>query len=334
MAQHLERHSISKVSILDNRQERKLNLLLFLMQILLFTVSYQIFLTSTKDSSFFFTALSLLLCSIVLTGQYKNEANSYAFGKALLVAPLLLDSAALVFHMPTSVALYLFWFQLFLGLAEQALALAFNTKESPKGLYYFLERGFKRIFDICFATFLLILLLPFLGLISVLVLLETRESPFFLQTRIGLQNKAFKMFKLKTMRSSTTEIVTSNATQNKRLYDCRNDKRITQFGQYLRKLSIDELPQIINVLVGNMSFIGPRPLIPEEHDMVDRVGIRTQVRPGISGLWQVKGRINYERNASSVAQYDEEYIQTWCTYNDLKIFIFTIPVVLFCKGAG
>ena len=296
-----------------------------------FILGFQLCIAPLQEYPSFLASLLLVVVALAATKQYSVETNTYAFGKALLAAPLVLAASLFIFHLPHNISLYLFSYQIVIGCAEQALAQSLH-KKSHTGLYYQLERLFKRAFDTFFAIVMLLLFLPLLATVSILIIIDLKQNPFFLQTRIGLDNRPFKMFKLKSMCAEKNETSVSNPIQNKNLYDCRNDKRITRLGQYLRKFSIDELPQIINVLLGHMSFIGPRPLIPQEHDLVDRMGTRTQVRPGLSGLWQVKGRVNYERNATSVAQYDEEYVKTWSTCNDLKIFLMTIPVVLFCRG--
>ena len=184
---------------------------------------------------------------------------------------------------------------------------------------------FKRVFDILISLFLIITLSPFLLLISLSILLEIKENPIFIQLRNGKNLKKFKIFKFKTMYKSEDGI--KNFTQVKKF-----DTRVTIIGNFLRKNSIDELPQIFNVLLGNMSLVGPRPhpiaLDKKFEKLIENYNDRYNVLPGITGLLQIN-----ERNTSEFStwyKYDIEYIENWSLYLDLKI-IFKTPLSII-KG--
>jgi lipopolysaccharide/colanic/teichoic acid biosynthesis glycosyltransferase len=181
----------------------------------------------------------------------------------------------------------------------------------------------KKILDFIFALFMLILLFPFLALTAILIKLESKGPVFFMQKRIGQAGKMFYVFKFRTMIDDAQNLGTGLKTDF-------NDPRITKLGHILRKLSIDELPQLINIIRGEMSFIGPRPVPPKLLEKFD-VGnkIRLSVKPGISGWAQVNGR-------NSIAWPERILKDIWYVENvsfwlDLKVLYKTIVCILFGK---
>ena len=168
-----------------------------------------------------------------------------------------------------------------------------------------------------------------------LISFTSRGYPIFVQERVGLRNRRFNQYKLRTMISKAEELKDSLLHLNEQdgaIFKMTNDPRITFVGKILRKFSIDELPQLINVIKGDMNLIGPRPPIPSE---VKQYNInhyrRFSFKPGITGLWQVSGR-NKIKSFEDWVKLDLEYIDNWCLLNDLKIALKTIPTVL--RGTG
>ncbi len=186
---------------------------------------------------------------------------------------------------------------------------------------------FKRVFDILISLFLIITLSPFLLLISLSILLEIKENPIFIQLRNGKNLKKFKIFKFKTMYKSEDGI--KNFTQVKKF-----DTRVTIIGNFLRKNSIDELPQIFNVLLGNMSLVGPRPhpiaLDKKFEKLIENYNDRYNVLPGITGLAQVSG---FRGETDSIDKMrnrvlcDIKYGENLNLYLDLKIIMKTFLVI-------
>ncbi len=183
---------------------------------------------------------------------------------------------------------------------------------------------FKRFFDIVVSFFLLVILLPVFALIALVVRVVDGPKVIFLQKRVGKGGKEFTVYKFRTMILEMPDKPTSD------VYD--PDSCITKTGKFLRKTSLDELPQLLNVLMGSMSFVGPRPLIVIEkdvHELRMKKGVY-DVCPGITGLAQVSGRdmITHEEKV----KYDVEYVENLSLFNDIKIIFRTIAAVL--KGEG
>ena len=194
----------------------------------------------------------------------------------------------------------------------------------------------KRIFDFTASLILLVLAAPLFALAALAIRLTSKGPIFFKQDRLGLNKRHFRMIKLRTMHVDAEvrqkEIEQLNQTGGP-AFKLRNDPRITSVGRILRKLSIDELPQLIHVLIGQMSLVGPRPLPLRDYANFseDWHRRRFSVRPGISGLWQVSGRsdIAFQR----WMELDMEYIDRWSFWLDLNILAKTIPAVLSGQGA-
>jgi len=188
----------------------------------------------------------------------------------------------------------------------------------------------KRSIDILVSAILLIVLMPIL-LIVYLFIISTESRPAIIQQdRVGLHGKVFKMYKFRTMKKNSHELRENYQELNKNsgpLFKIENDPRIYKGGLFLRKYSLDELPQLVNVIKGNMSLVGPRPLFNEDTKHFDKNYMRRlNVLPGITGLLQIN-----ERNTSNFEtwyKYDIEYINNWSVYLDLKI-IFKTPFSIF-----
>jgi exopolysaccharide biosynthesis polyprenyl glycosylphosphotransferase len=195
----------------------------------------------------------------------------------------------------------------------------------------------KRIVDVIVSALLLILLSPLLLLIAVAIRLDSPGSPFFLQERAGLGGKLFRMVKFRTMREGADaekqRLAHLNRSGDTRLFKIKDDPRTTRLGRFLRRWSLDELPQLFNVLIGEMSLVGPRPFFETDFEgYEDHHFRRLDAKPGITGLWQVSGRsemLNFE----DVIYLDRQYIEQWSFWLDMSILFRTIPAVLARTGA-
>jgi exopolysaccharide biosynthesis polyprenyl glycosylphosphotransferase len=209
------------------------------------------------------------------------------------------------------------------------------------------QLALKRAVDIAGATVGLVVLSPLLALVALAVALDSPGPVFFRQERIGVGGRRFRVWKFRTMQhgasdSSHRDLVTrmlagdeegtrQTGADGREVFKLVNDPRVTRLGALLRRTSLDELPQLINVLTGEMSLVGPRPPVPYEFEAYDHWQFdRLQVRPGITGLWQVSGRnlLSYRQ----MCELDVEYVRRWSVGLDLRILCRTIPVVLFNSG--
>ena len=182
----------------------------------------------------------------------------------------------------------------------------------------------KRAFDIVVSTVVILLTFPFWILIMIAIRLETDGPAIFKQERVGQNGKVFKIRKFRTMRSDVDKYEYSPSSPD--------DRRITKVGAFLRKTSLDEFPQFLNVLNGDMSMVGPRPEMPfivEKYKDWERQ--RLKVKPGLTGLWQIMGRKDLPLHES--LEYDFYYIKNQSLLLDLTILIKTIPIILLGKGA-
>jgi exopolysaccharide biosynthesis polyprenyl glycosylphosphotransferase len=209
--------------------------------------------------------------------------------------------------------------------------LSFST--APKDEVLLLLR---RIFDVALASVLLVLLSPLLLSIAVAILVSTPGGPvIFRQRRAGLHGRQFWMLKFRSMQIGADEIKATLADYNEMdgpAFKMSNDPRVTRFGRFLRKTSLDELPQLWNILRGDMSFVGPRPVPVEEVEQYEPwQRRRLSMKPGLTCLWQVSGR--NELTFDEWMRLDLEYIDNWSLWLDLKIAIKTIPAVLLGRGA-
>jgi exopolysaccharide biosynthesis polyprenyl glycosylphosphotransferase len=194
----------------------------------------------------------------------------------------------------------------------------------------------KRGFDILVSLSLLLLLSPVFLLIAIFVKMEDGGPVFFAQTRVGRHGREFKMFKVRSMclnaEQKLQELMVRNQHSEGVTFKIKDDPRITRVGRWLRKFSLDELPQFYNVLMGDMSLVGPRPPVPREvakYSLADRR--RLAVKPGITCIWQISGRS--EIDFSGQVQLDVNYIETRSFLQDLKLLVLTVPAVISGKGA-
>jgi exopolysaccharide biosynthesis polyprenyl glycosylphosphotransferase len=196
---------------------------------------------------------------------------------------------------------------------------------------------FKRLLDIVISSAALILLAPLFLVTSALIRLTSRGPALFVQKRLGLNKRIIGVYKFRTMvqdaEKKQAELEHLNEVSGP-VFKIKNDPRITPIGRFLRKTSIDELPQLFNVLKGDMSLVGPRPLPIRDYQGFNKDWQRRRfsIRPGITCLWQINGRssVQFER----WMELDMEYIDRWSVWLDMKILIRTIPAVLRGSGAA
>jgi lipopolysaccharide/colanic/teichoic acid biosynthesis glycosyltransferase len=220
-----------------------------------------------------------------------------------------------------------------------------------RSLYFAL----KRYLDVLLATFLLVALAPLLVLVGILIKLDSPGPIIFVQQRVGSQRtkkngaadweiQAFRFYKFRSMYDKADQSVhkayteafirgrARNPNLNERIFKLTQDQRVTRVGRILRRTSLDELPQLLNVLKGEMSLVGPRP-VPTYEVTEYRLNHwqRLAAKPGLTGLWQTKGRCRVD--FEGMVRMDIEYIQKQSLWLDLKILVQSIPAVLFGKGA-
>ena len=199
--------------------------------------------------------------------------------------------------------------------------------------YYF----FKRMFDIIFSFLGIGFLIPIFIIIGIIQVIMSGFPVFYLHKRVGKNQKIFNMIKFRSMkmdkRPIKEQLTKEQYEEYLATYKVTNDPRLTKFGKFLRKTSLDELPQLFNIFIGQMSFIGPRPVIREELEKFkDQKDVVTSVKPGLTGYWAVNGR-------SEVTDYDERvklevyYVEHASIGLDIKIFFKTIGVVFSRRGA-
>ncbi len=248
--------------------------------------------------------------------------------------------------------------QVFLQLLEQARDLKIAVRVIPQGFElttgefckynigfipileycneeFTIKQVGKRLFDFVMALFLLTLLSPFFLLISILVKLDGGGAVFYRSKRYGRRGREFMMYKFRSMVMDAEKVLENIRHRNEvdgPIFKIKDDPRVTRFGKILRKFSLDELPQLFNVLTGEMSLVGPRPLPIAQIEKEDlRQLRRLEVRPGITGLWQIRGRSDI--SFSRLVKWDIWYINNWSFWLDLNILIQTIPVVFRGRGA-
>ncbi|MCZ9882306.1 sugar transferase [Arthrobacter sp. B2a2-09] len=197
------------------------------------------------------------------------------------------------------------------------------------------QRVAKRLFDVAVSATLLLLASPLMALLAVLVKIDSPGPVLFQQERVGIEGTRFKMLKFRSMvvdaESKLAELIERNEG-NGVLFKIRNDPRITRIGGFLRRYSLDELPQLFNVLAGSMSLVGPRPPLPREVEAYQlEVRRRLLVKPGLTGLWQVSGRSNLSWQDS--VRLDLYYVENWSLAGDLVILLRTARAVFGSNGA-
>jgi exopolysaccharide biosynthesis polyprenyl glycosylphosphotransferase len=198
-----------------------------------------------------------------------------------------------------------------------------------------LQRRLKRAMDVVISSVGLIALAPFFLLIAILIKIDSRGPVFFRQLRMGADEKPFHILKFRTMKEDADERKTEVAHLNKhlapggdpRMFKIAGDPRVTRVGRYLRRYSIDELPQLFNVIKGEMTLVGPRPLILDEDRHVSGwARKRLDLKPGMTGLWQVLGRNEIPFN--EMIQLDYTYVTSWSLWRDCRLLLRTVPLML------
>jgi len=194
----------------------------------------------------------------------------------------------------------------------------------------------KRLFDIFFATLILLFFLPLMIVISIIIVIDDPSAgPFYKQIRVGRHGEEFYMYKFRTMRANADKMIDELAKQNEMdgpVFKMKEDPRITRFGKFLRKISLDELMQFFNVFKGDMTLVGPRPPLPREVKYyTDYQRLRLLVTPGLTCTWQISKNRN-DIPFEEWVEMDIEYIQTRTYWNDLKIMLKTPIVMLTATG--
>lgn len=193
----------------------------------------------------------------------------------------------------------------------------------------------KRCMDFVLSLFALIVLAPVLLIVALLIYLEDKGPAIYTQTRIGKNGKEFKIYKFRSMCVDADKMVDALAKMNKRdgpAFKIDNDPRVTKMGHFIRKTCIDELPQLLNILKGEMSIVGPRPPLPREvAQYTDYQKQRLLVTPGLTCIWQVKK--GEDTTFEEWVEMDIEYIKTRSLWVDIKLILLTFKVVLLGRGA-
>jgi lipopolysaccharide/colanic/teichoic acid biosynthesis glycosyltransferase len=199
------------------------------------------------------------------------------------------------------------------------------------------QMALKRALDVIGAAAGLVLLSPLILVIGALIKLDNPGPIFFAQTRVGLGGRSFQMLKFRTMingaDSRKREVAHLNGSGDWRLFKVASDPRVTRIGRFLRKYSLDEIPQLWNVLRREMSLVGPRPFFPEDLEFYEPHHFqRYSVLPGITGQWQVNGRSQI-KDFEAVVAHDLDYIRNWSLASDMAILFKTLPAVFRAEGA-
>lgn len=229
-----------------------------------------------------------------------------------------------------------YWHKASTGRGRLVLGLRLRIKRGLWRVVVGSSVALKRFLNIVIGSIALVLLAPVFLVTMILIKLEDRGPIFFRQTRVGLRGRTFGMWKFRSM------VVNADALKDKLLkanemaggvtFKMKNDPRVTRVGKWIRKFSVDELPQFWNVVCGDMSLVGPRPPVPREvaeYQVGDRQ--RLLVKPGLTCFWQVGGRSNID--FAGQVRLDIEYIRSESIWLDIKLLFKTVPAVLFGTGA-
>ena len=197
------------------------------------------------------------------------------------------------------------------------------------------EERLKRLLDVVLATLGLVATLPIWLGIAVAIMLDSPGPALFVQERVGIHGRRFRFYKFRSMYTDAEQRLAEVLVQNEidgPVFKMRNDPRVSRVGAFLRRTSLDELPQLINVLKGEMSLVGPRPPLPREVEQY-RPGdaVRLSVKPGLTCLWQIRGRSQV--GFDLWMEYDREYVRNLSLLLDLQILLRTVWVVINCRGA-
>ena len=206
----------------------------------------------------------------------------------------------------------------------------------PSGWRWFAyEEALKRLLDILLATIGLVGSLPLWLVIAAAIRFDSPGPALFIQERVGIHGRLFRFYKFRSMYVDAEQRLAEVQAQNEidgPVFKMRNDPRVSRVGALLRRTSLDELPQLINVLRGEMSLVGPRPPLPREVEQY-RPGdaVRLSVKPGLTCLWQIRGRSHV--GFDQWMEYDREYVRDMSFWLDVQILLRTVWVVISCRGA-
>jgi exopolysaccharide biosynthesis polyprenyl glycosylphosphotransferase len=198
------------------------------------------------------------------------------------------------------------------------------------------QHAFKRTLDFLLASMGLLALAPVLIAVAIAVKTTSKGPVFFVQDRYGYRRRRFRMYKFRTMVENAPALMAALEAQNEAagpIFKMKNDPRVTKVGDFLRKTSLDELPQLLNVVLGDMSLVGPRPMSVRDVSLFSESALmrRFSVQPGITGIWQVSGRSSL--TFDQWVELDFQYIEDWSLQLDLRILARTVPAVLKRSGA-
>jgi len=281
-----------------------------------------------------------------MTAKIKYKNNGTSLSKAyrimnfiIYVSILYLFIILLISHIAPSVLIIIVILSVLLWLITNLFLfwkLITLTKKIGISLGRIFQVIIKRIFDIIISLFLLLLFIPLILIITILIKMTSKGDAFFYQERIGLNGRKFIMYRFRTMVFGGPLYLKeekSLTALSKSKFILQDDARTTRIGQILKKFSLDELPQLINVLKGEMSLVGPRPFISYEAKFSEAniKNIRLNVLPGITGLWQISDRNNFD--FKSMIRLDQEYINKWSIFLDFKILLRTVKKGLL-SGRG
>ena len=208
--------------------------------------------------------------------------------------------------------------------------------ESESSMEFSLYEVIKGLIDIVFSFIGVIVLSPLFIIIAIIIKITSKGPVFFSQKRVGRDGKEFKMYKFRSMVVNAEELKEKLAAQNEMsgpMFKMKDDPRVTKVGKFIRKTSIDELPQLWNVLKGDMSLVGPRPSLPKEvAQFEDWMNKRLEVKPGLTCYWQVSGRNNID--FEDWMKLDIKYVDERSTWIDIKLIFKTIGVLFGDKNAA
>ncbi len=303
-----------------------------------------------KDNSFGFNVAYKIIVDNAdekeLEMHIKNVIDSYKFyavvvsiasretDRAFQMMNYVLHHVSRVYVLPQISKLPLINSEFFNSINHKGMALYVKNKLLHEG-----ERNIKAIFDKIVSISLFIIFLPLILVLYVIVYISTKGDPVYKQKRVGKDGKMFHIYKFRTMRVDADKMLEELLENDPELkaewereFKLKDDPRITKIGKFLRKTSLDELPQLYNVFQGKMSLVGPRPIIEDE---IPKYGeyfkYFTAVKPGITGLWQVSGRndISYDERV----RLDVWYVRNWSLELDIMILVKTAAIVLMRKGS-
>jgi exopolysaccharide biosynthesis polyprenyl glycosylphosphotransferase len=266
----------------------------------------------------------------VPVGEVYLASHSFAHGEEMQACLKVCERFGVPFALPAT----LFRLDRARPMAAHGLTDGFIHYQSV--LHKPTQMAFKRAFDMASSAFALVVLSPMLITVAFLVKFTSKGPILFKQKRVGMHGRPFEMLKFRTMVQNAEELKAKLAAQNEMdgpVFKMKHDPRITRIGRWLRKFSVDELPQLINVLRGDMSVVGPRPPVPNEvakYEAWQRR--RLSVRPGLTCIWQVSGR--NEISFEEWMYMDLQYIDTWSFSKDIELILRTFPVVLTGRGAS